>query len=199
MNEDGEEVEKIEPPDLEGDCQEELEILLTDYRQASEEARYRDEILQSSHFYVSIIFIAGLAATLTQALTTASSGILLSFVGFAGAFTFFVIRSYVKSFKNSRNSAWNRRRVIEEIIQEEYPGTLRTNKSIVTQLSQPDTNSDNDWYYDGEMDSSASKRIDLYIWVSIIFSLILGIIGVGLILTTTEYIGCVSNIVQAII
>lgn len=119
-----------------------LEILLTDYRTASEDAKYRDSLITQT-FYLSFVvgglLLNGMITILFQSQVTPPTRFLsLAIITLIGVISFAILLVFVESFQKSRNSAWARRSEIESYVRSKYPGTLGTNESIARVLSFAD-------------------------------------------------------------
>lgn len=95
--------------------------LLADYREASEDARYRDRLLYNS-YYLAIILLVFLAQLVV---TVAVNGHRLFVAGtlFGGGVLYLLLTAWAVGVRKSRNNAWARREKIEEKI-----GQLQTNQ-----------------------------------------------------------------------
>jgi hypothetical protein len=86
--------------------------LLHDHSEAGEEARYRDRLLYNS-YYLSVIVLFLIAQAALTLVVNGRAG-LLWVVFLSGGFVYLLLTSWAVKVRESRNSAWRRRRRIEE-------------------------------------------------------------------------------------
>lgn len=102
-----------------------IELLLHDHAQSSEDARYRDRLIMQA-FYISLVALAALIDALVRIWDKIEFCLAVSFIGFA---IFFIFSASVKSIKGSRDAAWRRRGDIEK--EPQLIDLVKINKSIV--------------------------------------------------------------------
>lgn len=108
----------------------ELEILLTDYKTAAEDSRYRDELLHYT-YYVSIVALSLLASAFLTFYKEPQTGTLEYIItGLGGALIFTILFFWADSFHKARNSSWDRQHDIEKYLSEDYPGSLESNYRV---------------------------------------------------------------------
>jgi hypothetical protein len=108
-----------------GNTSQDIQILLADYAQSREEARYRDRLFYQFLYVVVLVF-----GGLINAVVIADSELANLFIFIAAFVIFLVLSAATWSIKSSRDAAWKNSKVIEE--DKRVAGLLRTNKSIVS-------------------------------------------------------------------
>jgi len=107
-----------------GNIELDTRILLTDYAQSREEARYRDRL-----FYQFLYVVVIVGGFLVDALIRADSDLIRLFVLLAAFIIFFILSVATWSIKGSRDAVWENSVAIEK--NELMSGLLKTNESIV--------------------------------------------------------------------
>lgn len=102
--------------------QKDRECLLTDYREAGEDARYRDRLLYNS-YYLAIILLVFVVQTLATLIANGLRGI-ATIVLFGSGLLYLFLIAWAVGVRRSRNNAWKRR----ENIENEFEDALRTNE-----------------------------------------------------------------------
>lgn len=116
----------------------EIQMLLHDHAQASEDAGYRDSLLLHG-FYFSLAVFAGLAAAIVRI----PCHPLAAFVSFVSVIIFLIFTISLSKLVASRNSAWNRRKYIEEKTQ--LRDKVQINKWINDGLDENGEPRDRSW------------------------------------------------------
>lgn len=89
------------------------ELAIMEYKESSEDARYRDQLLFTS-FYLSLIFLGISGGVVIDIFQQTLNPVLLFAVSTFALVAFFILFSWSYSVKAARNKAWSRRREIEE-------------------------------------------------------------------------------------
>jgi len=116
-----------------------IDTLLTDYQVASEDARYRDRLVNQSYYLAfvigSLLLSGAISVVTTESVGVETELLVLALISALGAVSFKLLLVYVESFRNSRNSAWARRDEIESYLRSEYPGVMETNASLSSSMN----------------------------------------------------------------
>lgn len=140
-----------------------LEVLLTDYEAAAEDARYRDRFLHYTYYLV--IVVLSFITTAGWTVYTESQRQLWSLApfGLIGVFIFTILLFWAESFRGARNSSWARRDEIETYLNSVEPGLLRSNSSVPNRLTFDYDYSEKNRYED--------RKVAVYIRYFILFTI----------------------------
>jgi len=108
----------------------EVQILLHDHAQSSEDARYRDTLILHG-FYFSLAILAGL---IVAAINIFHTYWLCALVSLISAAIFFIFLISLRSISAARNAAWANRKRIEGDAR--LKGLVNINKWIVERLDE---------------------------------------------------------------
>lgn len=98
------------------------DCLLADYREAGEDARYRDRLLYNSYYLAIVLLVFVIQALAT--LIANGLRIIASIVLFGSGLLYLFLTAWAVGVKRSRDNAWERR----ENIEEKFGDDLRTNE-----------------------------------------------------------------------
>ena len=117
----------------------EVQILLHDHAQSSEEARYRDSLILHG-FYFSLAILAGL---IVAAVSIFHTYWLCALISLISAIIFFIFLISLRSISGARNAAWANRKRIEGDAR--LRGLVNINKWIVERLDEKGQQKSKDW------------------------------------------------------
>lgn len=152
-----------------------LEVLLTDYEAAAEDARYRDQFLHYT-YYLVILVLSFITSAGWTVYTDAQRQIwLLAPFGLVGVFILLILLFWAESFRGARNSSWARRDEIEAYLNSIQPGILQSNSSVPNRLTFNYEYGRKSWFADRQV--AAYIRYFLLLMITVLMAIT--IIGLG--------------------
>jgi len=118
----------------------EVQMLLHDHAQSSEDARYRDTLILHG-FYFSLAILAGLIAVIVSVLPEYW---LCAVISLISAVIFLVYSISLRKISSARNAAWANRARIEKAPR--LKGLVNVNRWIVDRLGENGQKRDKDWW-----------------------------------------------------
>lgn len=150
-----------------------LEVLLTDYEAAAEDARYRDRFLHYTYYLVIVVLSFITSAGWTVYTDSQRQLWLLAPFGFVGAFVSAILLFWAESFRGARNSAWARRDEIETYLNSIQPSLLQSNSSVPNRLTFKYEYDEKNWF--------ENRQVAIYIRYFLLFTItvfvVIAIIG----------------------
>jgi len=118
----------------------EVQMLLHDYAQSSEDARYRDSLILHG-FYFSLAILGALIVAVVGIFHIYWLCMVISFIS---ALVFFIFLISLKSISGARNAAWANRKRIEKDAR--LKGLVNTNRWVVERLDEEGKEKGKDWW-----------------------------------------------------
>lgn len=112
-----------------------LELLLTEYQEAGEEARSRDRLIHNT-FYLVIFAIGAFVITELNAITRGEN-LNIFIISVISFFVFSFLAIVIYTYSTYRASQWSRRRAIEEEIHAHYEGVFLIQSDAVNKRLTP--------------------------------------------------------------
>jgi len=118
----------------------EVQMLLHDHAQSSEDARYRDNLILHA-FYFSLAILGALIAAVVSIFHTYWLCMLISFIS---ALIFLIFLIALRSISGARNSAWANRKRIEKDAR--LKGLVNINRWIDERFDEEGKEKGRDWW-----------------------------------------------------